>query len=143
MELILVVVVLGLLVITALPKFLNASADARQSSRKQVVGSIRTAITMVYGKNLAYGFSPSSAWPATLDQAGMVANSACNTSGRPCFVGVAPNRIMANGISDKDWTYLAANEWSHTDGATTCTYTYNAATGAFTGAVTSGSGTCP
>jgi MSHA pilin protein MshA len=49
-ELIVVIVILGILAATALPKFVNLSTDARTAAMKSVEGSMRAASAMVYAK---------------------------------------------------------------------------------------------
>jgi MSHA pilin protein MshA len=51
-ELIVVIVILGILAATALPKFANLSADARLASLQAAKGSISSAAAMIHGKYL-------------------------------------------------------------------------------------------
>lgn len=52
-ELIVVIVILGILAATALPKFIDLSSDARKGVLKGVEASMRGANTMIYGKSAA------------------------------------------------------------------------------------------
>jgi MSHA pilin protein MshA len=52
-ELVVVIVILGILAATALPKFVNLSTDARVSVIKGVAGSMAAANSMVYAKAAA------------------------------------------------------------------------------------------
>ncbi len=54
-ELIVVIVILGILAATALPKFVDFSSDARRAVLQGIEGSMRGANTMVYGKAAAAG----------------------------------------------------------------------------------------
>lgn len=54
-ELIVVIVILGILSATALPKFINLGSDARASVMKGVEAAMRGANTMIYGKAAATG----------------------------------------------------------------------------------------
>lgn len=54
-ELIVVIVILGILAATALPKFIDLSADARLGVMRGVEGSARAANVMIYGKAAASG----------------------------------------------------------------------------------------
>ena len=45
-ELILVIAILGILAISALPKFLNLATEAEQASRDGVVGAVRSGIAL-------------------------------------------------------------------------------------------------
>ncbi len=49
-ELIVVIVILGILAATALPKFVDLSGDARRSVMKGVSGSMASANSMIYAK---------------------------------------------------------------------------------------------
>lgn len=54
-ELVIVIVILGILAITAAPKFLNLSGDAKASTLKALKGSIESANALVYSKALLQG----------------------------------------------------------------------------------------
>lgn len=54
-ELIIVIVILGILAVTAAPKFLNLSGDARGATLDAVKSSLQSASSMVYGKALIQG----------------------------------------------------------------------------------------
>lgn len=65
-ELIIVIVILGILAVTAAPKFIDIQSDARGATLQGVKASIETAISGVYGKSLIAGNqgTASSATPA-------------------------------------------------------------------------------
>lgn len=54
-ELIVVIVILGILAATALPKFVDLSSDARGGVMRGVEAAARGANTMIYGKSAAAG----------------------------------------------------------------------------------------
>lgn len=54
-ELIVVIVILGILAATALPRFINLQSDARAASMKGVAGSMRASVELVRGKWLVTG----------------------------------------------------------------------------------------
>ncbi|MFO1344896.1 MAG: type II secretion system protein [Rhodocyclaceae bacterium] len=54
-ELIVVIVILGILAATALPKFVDLGTDARKGVLSGVEGSMRSANSMLYGKAAAAG----------------------------------------------------------------------------------------
>jgi len=56
-ELIVVIVILGILAATALPKFVNLSSDARKAALSGVEGAMRSASTMAHAASLAAGSS--------------------------------------------------------------------------------------
>ena len=51
-ELIIVIVLLGILAVTAAPKFLNLQDDARDSVLEGIAGSLESASSVIYGKAL-------------------------------------------------------------------------------------------
>lgn len=55
-ELIVVIVILGILAATALPKFIDLSSDARGGVMKGVEASMRGTNVMLYGKAAAKGY---------------------------------------------------------------------------------------
>ena len=56
-ELIIVIVILGILAVTAAPRFLNFQGDAKASVLAGVQGSLRAAISLVNGKALIAGLN--------------------------------------------------------------------------------------
>lgn len=116
-ELVVVIVILGILAATALPKFVDLSSDARGAARNGYLGAVTAAANLAYGAaaargqlaatgaismagttiNLAYGY------PNNTD-----INSALQVTGSlPTFAaGVSPTASV--------WTYQ-----------TNCTVTYN------------------
>lgn len=52
-ELIVVIVILGILAATAMPKFMNMSGEARAASANAMLGTVRSAVAMDYAKTLA------------------------------------------------------------------------------------------
>lgn len=54
-ELIVVIVILGILSATALPKFIDMGADARKAVVEAVEGSMRSANSMIYAKAASAG----------------------------------------------------------------------------------------
>jgi MSHA pilin protein MshA len=54
-ELVMVIVILGILAATALPRFVDLSAKARENAAKGILGSIRASIAVRYASNAAYG----------------------------------------------------------------------------------------
>ncbi|MFH1683815.1 MAG: type II secretion system protein [Candidatus Margulisiibacteriota bacterium] len=54
-ELVMVIVILGILAATALPRFVDLSTKAKENAAKGVLGSVRAAIAIQYASNAAYG----------------------------------------------------------------------------------------
>jgi prepilin-type N-terminal cleavage/methylation domain-containing protein len=65
-ELVMVIVILGILAATALPRFVDLSAKARENASRGALGSIRAAVAIKYASNAAY--SSTTLYPATIDQ---------------------------------------------------------------------------
>lgn len=64
-ELVVVIVILGILAVTAAPKFINLQDDARTATLQAVKASMQSAAAMVYSKSLLAG-NESSAGGATV-----------------------------------------------------------------------------
>ncbi len=64
-ELIVVIVILGILAATALPKFVDLSADARNAAAQGVAGALSSAYAVNYGAKLAGNTSAISVNTAT------------------------------------------------------------------------------
>ena len=116
-ELILVIAILGILAISALPRFLDLSTSAEQASRDGVVGAVRSGIALYRANDMVTG-GGAGAYPATLGTNGA---GACTG----CF-----DTVLSNGIDDASWT-KATNAYSFNDGTATTTYNYNATNGTF------------
>ena len=54
-ELVMVIVILGILAATALPKFADLSGDARAASVNGMLGSVRSAMTIIHSQALIEG----------------------------------------------------------------------------------------
>lgn len=65
-ELIVVIVILGILAATALPKFVDLSSDARTAVVKGLDGSMQSVSNMVYGKVAAAGQLSNAAYSVTV-----------------------------------------------------------------------------
>jgi prepilin-type N-terminal cleavage/methylation domain-containing protein len=62
-ELVMVVVILGILAATALPRFIDLSGAATTSAAKGTIGGIRAALAIQYASNAAYS---TPGWPTNL-----------------------------------------------------------------------------
>ncbi|UCM44877.1 prepilin-type N-terminal cleavage/methylation domain-containing protein [Aeromonas dhakensis] len=60
-ELVIVIIILGILAVTAAPKFLNLQDDARKAAADGVKASLQSASQMVYSKAAIQGIEKSSA----------------------------------------------------------------------------------
>lgn len=62
-ELIIVIIILGILSVTALPRFIDLSSDAKISVLDNMAGSMKSTISLVQMKARATGLKPSSTNP--------------------------------------------------------------------------------
>ncbi|CAM3018401.1 type II secretion system protein [Vibrio rarus] len=65
-ELVVVIVILGILAVTAAPRFLNLQSDARASSLEGLKGAMAGASSIVYGKAAIAGLETTSAANTTI-----------------------------------------------------------------------------
>lgn len=124
-ELIVVIVILGILAATALPKFINVSSDARANVMKGVEAAMRSASVMVYGKAAAQG---------QLGSTGTVTNVTPSLSsldvvyGYPKAGTVWSNLIDLNPSGDFDVDTTNVIMHKNATAKTNCKITYTAAT---------------
>jgi len=96
-ELIVVIVILGILAATALPKFANLSGDARLASLNAAKGAMSSASAIVHGKILVNpGAVVTTATPNTLAVEGSNVDVA---NGYPAATGI----MTAAGLSTTDY----------------------------------------
>ncbi|MBW7902345.1 MAG: type II secretion system protein [Rhodocyclaceae bacterium] len=89
-ELIVVIVILGILAATALPKFVDMSGEARQAATDGVAGALNSGSSINYAASLAKGQVQS----AALSSAATTGGGVVDTSGG-CTLTVAANLIQA------------------------------------------------
>ncbi len=124
-ELIVVIVILGILAATALPKFIDLSGDARAGVIRGVEASMRSANVMIYGKAAA----------RNVLGAGPTPISATNTINVNVDYGYAAAVADLSAVMDlspaSDFVIDATNNAIQHNGATTrasCQVKYKAAT---------------
>ncbi|MBY0556802.1 MAG: type II secretion system GspH family protein [Burkholderiaceae bacterium] len=124
-ELIVVIVILGVLAATALPKFAGLGADARLAKMNAARAAIVSASNMYHGRWLANG-SPSAG--ATYDT-----DVTVNGNGYPDFAG------MAKAVNTGDYAGSFATDGIliPDGGHTSCSLTYVPSSGTVTFAATS------
>lgn len=125
-ELIVVIVILGILAATALPRFINVSTDARVSAVEGIAGGLRGAVGLVQARYFATGSSAAT----TVDMNGTFVDVA-PVSGIPLgTVGGIGTAIQLGGVTA---AYGATSTFIPSGGNTTnCMASYVAATGAVT-----------
>lgn len=98
-ELIIVIVILGILAVTAAPRFLNLSGDARGATLDAVKASVQSAVAIVNGKALLQ--TQTAATGSVTDPAGTIDT----VYGYPAATTAALQIVLD----------LDANEWDFTD----------------------------
>ncbi|OUR71974.1 hypothetical protein A9Q78_08155 [Methylophaga sp. 41_12_T18] len=126
-ELVMVIVILGILAATALPKFANLQADARYASLQAAQGAFKSAASIAHAKWLIDS--------TTVTIEGVTV--AYNSIGYPTEATIAD----IAGISSTDYDYTTTSGVLHVDGKASCAFTYDANGGA--GALSPSYGTLP
>ena len=126
-ELVMVIVILGILAATALPKFANLSSDAREASVQGMAGALRGAVNITKSAYLAAGSTTSTsvngvavaaATGIPTSAAGGIGGALESIEGFTPVYGGAPVTFTPSG------------------GSATCQATYDATTGAVAAVVT-------
>jgi len=134
-ELVVVIVILGILAATALPRFVNLQTDARIASLNGYAGGLRAGVALVQARWLATGSTGSAL--VTMADTTTVAVSTGASGGVPtgADVGIGNAMRCSGGSGTKNCggftgTYAASSTfWPDNGGSATCTVTYEAATG--------------
>lgn len=118
-ELILVIVILGILAISALPRFLDLSESGEETHRDGVVGAVRAGIAIFHARRLADEETP--VWPMVLDGQ---EDGECTD----CF-----SVVLETGVNDTRWVRSngGLKYTFTTTGGKTTSYTYNPSNGTF------------
>ncbi len=130
-ELVVVIVILGILAATALPRFVNLQTEARVAAVQGIAGGLRGAIGLVNAKWQVQGGSgvstvnmvggnvtvASTTGFPTNDSAGIQVAMQCESS------TACQGNVIDLGVSPSTWR-------PSTGGGTNCQATYNATTGA-------------
>lgn len=126
-ELIVVIVVLGILAATALPKFINVSTEARAASVNGITGALRSAVSLVQAKYFAAG---NTAATSVTMQDGSTVTVAASTGipvGTAAGIGAALQSL--EGFTP-DYTTATAVTFRPTNGGgVNCQVTYDSTTG--------------
>mgnify|MGYP000916812885 CR=1 FL=1 len=120
-ELIVVIVILGILAATALPKFVDLGSDARRGVLSGVEGAMRSANAMIYGKSAASS--------AGISATGTV--SVQGTSITTAYGYAATVTDLKNALDVSSTVAVSGSTLQVTGGTVpaNCSITYTAATG--------------
>ena len=128
-ELIVVIVILGILAATALPKFINVTNQARSAAVDGIAGALTSAVGVVQAKYYASGGTGTSVTMA--DGTTVVTVNA--TTGIPIgtSAGIGNALGSTNGVTI-DYTTATAVTFQPSGGSATCQVAYNGTTGVVT-----------
>lgn len=135
-ELIVVIVILGILAATALPRFINVQNEARVAAVNGIAGGLRSAVALTQAKWQAQGGTAS-----TVSMVGAPNVAVTNTTGIPtntlAGIGAAMQCESATACQGNviDLT-VSPSTWRPSSGSATCQATYDPATGTVTAIVT-------
>ena len=126
-ELVVVIIILGILAATALPRFIDISDEAHSSAVDAVVGGLKSAQGMTHAKWMAQN-KPTSVTingnAHATTAAGYVVSGASATTCYNVFVDMIENSVSV--VSSAAQSYTDTADW-HADGTgDVCTYTYDA-----------------
>lgn len=129
-ELIVVIVILGILAATALPRFINLGGDARFAAINGIAGGLRSAVSLAQGRYLATG-AMAATTITTADGTVVTVNAG---TGIPVGTAAGIGAAMASleGMPAPDYTNPAAVIFRPTGGSAACQATYNGTTGVVT-----------
>ncbi|MFL6647496.1 MAG: type II secretion system protein [Sulfurifustis sp.] len=118
-ELVVVIVILGLLAATALPRFLDLGSDARRASVQGVAGGLRSAAALAKA-----GFLVQGSTNVNMDGVVVTTNGSGYPTGDAAGIGTALPAPDGYTVS-----YGAVTTYTPSGGSATCQAQYTAATG--------------
>lgn len=129
-ELVVVIVILGILAATALPRFVNLSSDARRAAVEGMAGGLRSAVAVIQAQYMATGNM--TATTVTTTGGGSVTVNAGTGIPVGTAAGIGAAMQSLDGFS-VDYTTPTAVTFRPTNGGSaTCQAVYNGSTGAVT-----------
>lgn len=132
-ELVVVIVILGILAATALPRFINLTNEARISAVQGIAGGLRSAVSVAQARYFATGTNTS---PIPMADGTTVAVGTTGaTSGVPTAAAagiIAMMRCESTTVCQGAAVdiLVSPSTWRPNGGSDTCQATYDAATGA-------------
>jgi MSHA pilin protein MshA len=127
-ELIVVIVVLGILAATALPKFINVSTEARAASVNGITGALRSSVSLVQAKYFAAGNT--AATSVTMQDGSTVTVAAATGIPAGTAAGIGAALQSTEGFTIDYTTATAVTFRPANGGSSSCQVTYNGSTGA-------------
>jgi len=135
-ELIVVIVVLGILAATALPKFVNVSQDARRASVEGITGALRSSVSLVQAKYYATGNTTATTVRMQDGSDVVVAAGTGIPAGTAAGIGAALQSM--DGFTADYASATAVTFRPASGGSATCQVTYNGTTGLVSTPITNG-----
>ena len=132
-ELIVVIVILGILAATALPRFVNLTGEAKYAKMQGLEGGLRAALETVRGKWFAAGNS-GSAVAVAADGTQIDVGTTGAASGVPTGASTGIGRALGSTAGySASYTLGGVSTFTPSEGSTgTCNVTYNDANGTVT-----------
>lgn len=127
-ELVVVIVILGILAATALPRFINLTSDARTASVNGMAGGLRSAVGVAQARYFATGNTSAT----TITMIGSTTAIDVNAgSGVPTGTATGIGNALSSieGFTP-DYTTATAVTFRPSGGSANCQVTYNGTTGA-------------
>lgn len=133
-ELVVVIVILGILAATALPRFVDLGADARRASVNGVAGGLRSAVSIIQARYIATGNNTAT----TVAASGGVTVDVNAGTGVPLGTtgGIGNAMQSLDGVDVSYATATAVTFRPAGAGSATCQAVYNGTTGVVTVDVT-------
>ena len=116
-ELIVVIVILGILAVTAAPKFVDLQSDARLATLNGMKAAINSAVSLTYGKSLVLGKEKEKKVSITINGSPV---SVCY--GYPCAAATEIQKVLDIGVFDAcsgnstSGNSTSARDWCYTGG---------------------------
>ena len=103
-ELVVVIVILGILAVTAAPKFMNLQGDARNASLQGLKGAIQGAAGIVYGKAAIAGLEDTASTVTPAPSVAVGTGKVLTNYGYPtATTGGIDNAVAGVGSTNTDW----------------------------------------
>ena len=116
-ELIVVIVILGILAVTAAPKFIDLQSDARLATLNGMKAAINSAVSLTYGKSLVTGQEKVDVGSITINGSPV---TVCY--GYPCAAASKIQQVLDIGVFDPcsgnstSGNSTSARDWCYTGG---------------------------
>jgi MSHA pilin protein MshA len=132
-ELVVVIVILGILAATALPKFVNYTTDARIAALNGVAGAINASAALIQGRYVGLGTNP-----ATVSTTDGTSVAVDNGTTPPSAGGLPTEAGICNAVTLQGFACVAGVFDTAPTAVTNCkvTYTHTATTTSYAVALT-------